>query len=219
MEPSVINLPKGAENFIDELKRLKGEVENAMASDFQAIARLGFASGFESLTGGWQSDVLAQDVQKEIAHAVRRTEYGDMPFPKLRRIVNGGTPVGFVKLTLMDHDKAERYLKDHNQNKESQKLKEIEEHAMKLAEVERLKEAARQPLPFVGKLKPGIKVEGVITGNKEGIALAKFVIHDETIEVLMRGLSNPEIGSIVIASVPQLAGGKIKEVKFVGFKK
>ncbi|MBK9639531.1 MAG: hypothetical protein IPO63_17635 [Bacteroidetes bacterium] len=85
--PRETDLPKESQYFLEELKRLREEAIEASGEKHTAIARLGFATGFDSITGGWQSEKLSTASMNELANAVRRKDYGDMPFPKSRRIV------------------------------------------------------------------------------------------------------------------------------------
>ncbi len=214
------NLPKGATHFLTELYRLKQEAEACKNTDGAAVIRLGFGSGHDSLTGGWQSVSLGTELQKEVANAVRRnSKYEGLEFPKSRRLVNNGTPLGFIRLTLMGTSEIDGVIKSYKDKAESAK-REIEKAIeIKLAEELERQEAARKPIPFNGKLKPNIKLEGTIVRLENNLGIAEFEVNGERMEALVRRLNNPDIGSIIVVLVAQLPLGKLKEVNFERYKK
>ncbi|MBK9639532.1 MAG: hypothetical protein IPO63_17640 [Bacteroidetes bacterium] len=120
----------------------------------------------------------------------------------------------------MDAEEAKSYqLKLNEKILEKQKLA-LEEKTQKEAEELKRKEEARKPIPFIGILNTKKTIlEGEVMDVKNGKGIVRFVVNDQSIDALMNGLNNPDIGSIVICTIPQLSGGKIKEVNFKGYKK
>lgn len=95
------------EKYHAHLETSVKEIKNA-ASDY-CILRLGFGSGFRFMTGDWQEEGMDEPLDnrrgnafQRLQWAVRRKNYGDLPFPKTLKILENGQPLGFVKLEKMN---------------------------------------------------------------------------------------------------------------------
>ncbi len=98
--------PLAIGDYLEHLKRLKNEIEKA--SDDSCILRVGAGSGWKFTTGGWVSGkdamgdyILSDNTWTNIKRTLRHKNYpDDVFFPKTRKMVEGGEPLGFVKLSL-----------------------------------------------------------------------------------------------------------------------
>ncbi len=97
--------PLAIGDYLDHLRRLKKEVEQS--SEDSCILRVGAGSGWKFTTGGWVSGkdrmgdyILSDDTWTNIKRVLRKKNYpDDVFFPKTRKMVEGGEPLGFVKLS------------------------------------------------------------------------------------------------------------------------
>jgi CRISPR type III-A-associated RAMP protein Csm5 len=65
-----------------------------------AIMRMGFGSGWLSITGDWLEPTLNEDLFGPIYDSLRHERYEGMPFPKTRKVTGSQQPLGFVKLQI-----------------------------------------------------------------------------------------------------------------------
>jgi hypothetical protein len=212
-------LPKGAFSFVEELKRLEKIADACSKSADCAVIRLGFGSGHESLSGGWQA-ILSTELQGLIANAVRRNpKYEGLEFPKTRKMVNGGTPLGFICIRLLPSAEIAQILTEKKAVFLA-KQEEKRQESLKVAQEEEVRrQEASRPKSFAGKLKTGIELEGEIISLKDNTGYVRLVINEAIFEVPLRGLSNPDLGAVVRVKVVQLPGNQLREVNFVGFKR
>ena len=76
-------------------------------SENECVLRVGAGSGWHFMTGGWttNSDLVDDDARWKIKRATRNGKtYRDeeIKFPKTRKLIEGGTPLGFIKIALID---------------------------------------------------------------------------------------------------------------------
>lgn len=96
----------------DHLERFQ-EIQKAIKAceEDTCILRVGAGSGWKFMTGGWAAGkdrmgdyILENDVWADLKNAIRedyKKDYADdTPFPKTRKMIEGGEPLGFVKLSL-----------------------------------------------------------------------------------------------------------------------
>lgn len=90
--------------YLEKIKWLKSEISksNPKAPQY-CIMRFGYGSGFPYITGGWQREKLWDNGSREVYHRLKKAirgprydQYSD--FPKTRRMLDDGTPLGFVKI-------------------------------------------------------------------------------------------------------------------------
>ncbi|MCB0642016.1 MAG: type III-A CRISPR-associated RAMP protein Csm5, partial [Phaeodactylibacter sp.] len=67
------------------------------------ILRVGAGSGWDFMTGAWprKADILDDDTWDDLKQAIRRRNYpSQVDFPKSRKLLQGGVPLGFVEIQL-----------------------------------------------------------------------------------------------------------------------
>ncbi|MDX1912598.1 MAG: type III-A CRISPR-associated RAMP protein Csm5 [Saprospiraceae bacterium] len=64
------------------------------------VLRCGWASGWKSMTGGWQRH-LTDEVYYDLVLAMRPRHPSNLTFPKTTRFQQSGKPMGFLKLTII----------------------------------------------------------------------------------------------------------------------
>jgi CRISPR-associated protein Csm5 len=212
-------LPTGAFSFVEELKRLEKIADACSKSVDCAVIRLGFGSGHESMSGGWQDSSISAELQKEVANKIRGKKYEGFEFPKTRKMVNGGTPLGFICIRLLPDAEIAQILTEKKAVFLA-KQEEKRQESLKIAQEEEVRrQEASRPKSFTGKLKTGIELEGEIISLKDNTGYVRLVINEAIFEVPLRGLSNPDLGAVVRVKVAQLPGNQLREVNFAGFKK
>lgn len=101
------NNPLAIGAYADHLASILNLVENC--GDESCVLRVGAASGWEYMTGGWPAGkdamgdyILSDNVWANLKREIRRPKNypDDMLFPKTRKMVDGGEPLGFVKINL-----------------------------------------------------------------------------------------------------------------------
>ncbi|MER0439751.1 type III-A CRISPR-associated RAMP protein Csm5 [Emticicia sp. W12TSBA100-4] len=241
----LLNLPHQADSYVEILKDIYESYQNL--SENQCILRVGFGTGYLSMTGGWAEEqwkkIPNNDYKKEmndLATAVRKNDrYNGMALPKSRKIVLGGIPLGFLKLTLFTADEATQWeekiklqaikdeakrLKDEQEANEQAELKATE---AAIAEAERIEkerfaaEEASKPEMFEGKIKKGdiidaevVKVEGGKTAT-----LKFYAAGQETNTFRKINYNGIQVGQIIQVQVNNIAGnGAIVAVEFKKFK-
>lgn len=92
-------------DYLDHLQQIF-EITSTL-DDNACVLRVGVASGWEFMTGGWpigkdrMGDYILSDATwKDLKRRLRRRNYpDDIPFPKTRKLMEGGVPFGFVKIS------------------------------------------------------------------------------------------------------------------------
>lgn len=87
-------LPSDGIIFIEKLNELI-EIGRALNDNSSCLLRLGYGSGWKSITGDWQYELLGKQYDKREKGLVASED-----IPKTRRMANG-QPMGFVKLSLV----------------------------------------------------------------------------------------------------------------------
>lgn len=90
---------------IGDYMEILGNIENQLKSigSDTCIFRVGAGSGWDFMTGAWarKEDILDDDVWEDLKQFIRRRNYpGKVSFPKTRKLLEGGMPLGFVKMEL-----------------------------------------------------------------------------------------------------------------------
>ncbi len=88
--------PKGFDDYVPELERLIEISKNA--TENECVLRLGWGSGFRSMTGDWHIEMYDDDYD-ELVNSLRSRKYEGLMFPKTVRFTGEGTPLGFIKLS------------------------------------------------------------------------------------------------------------------------
>jgi CRISPR type III-A-associated RAMP protein Csm5 len=100
--------PLAIGDYLSELQSLKQIIENNDKNS--CVIRVGASNGWEFMTGGWVSGtdvygdyLLEERTWSDLKRQLRKGKYSDDTiFPKTRKMIEGGMPLGFVKLSLSD---------------------------------------------------------------------------------------------------------------------
>lgn len=76
------------------------QIEVNQADKNTCILRLGWATGFNNITGGWQKHKMEKDHYENLVGLLRPNKPQHLLYPKTRRMTADGIPLGFVKLTI-----------------------------------------------------------------------------------------------------------------------
>lgn len=88
--------PDALGDYVDEMQRIESIIEDCSTSE--CVLRLGWGSGFRSMTGDWHGTMTDDDYYR-LVKSIRPRHPEDLVFPKTTRFVTGGMPLGFVKLS------------------------------------------------------------------------------------------------------------------------
>lgn len=83
--------------YLEELEKIVATTQKCGPNE--CVIRLGWGTGFRNMTGDWHINMTDDDYY-ELIRKLRPRHPEDMAYPKSFRILTGGTPLGFVKLTL-----------------------------------------------------------------------------------------------------------------------
>lgn len=178
------HLPNEATEYVDSLRDMMSGLKAN-----QCVIRVGFGTGYLNMTGGWAEEqwrnVPGLDFAKEmddLATGVRRkATYNLFSLPKSRKMVLGGVPLGFLKLTLFSESEwidwqnsAALRAEEKNRKEKTQRMADEEtarlaaEAEAKRVEDERLAaEEARKPKIHPGPITKGMEVDAeVVTSAK-----------------------------------------------------
>lgn len=87
--------------YIEDMEAIRDEI-NACAPT-ECVLRLGWGTGFRSMTGDWHS-LLQEEHYDRLIRTLRPTHDDSITYPKTTRMLAGGTPLGFIKLSLSPHN-------------------------------------------------------------------------------------------------------------------
>jgi len=173
---NVIALPTEALSYPEILKEISRKIENI--ADNECIVRVGFGTGYLNMTGGWPSQewkktltpAQYQTEMNDLGTAVRKnSRYNSFELPKSRKIISGGVPMGFLKLTLWTAEQAEEW-----KSKALLRKAELERQQAQAAEEARLKaeqeaeaarivaEEAKKPKLYEGPISKNLEVDAEV---------------------------------------------------------
>jgi CRISPR/Cas system CSM-associated protein Csm5 (group 7 of RAMP superfamily) len=90
-------MPDGFEDYLDEMKALLVAID--ACGEKECVLRVGWGSGFRSMTGDWQG-AMNDDDYDDLVNSLRSRKYEGLMFPKTTRFVGTGVPLGFIKLSI-----------------------------------------------------------------------------------------------------------------------
>lgn len=93
------NYPNEVEEYLDYLDSVIYETIEKSDKN-TCIIRLGWGTGFNSITGGWQNYKMNDRDLDKVIETQRPKHPTSLLFPKTRRMTEAGMPLGFVQLTL-----------------------------------------------------------------------------------------------------------------------
>lgn len=91
--------PEGFDAYVPELKILLETTTTC--SENECVLRLGWGSGYRSMTGDWQGNMHDDDYD-DLVNSLRSRKYEGLMFPKTVRFSGEGVPLGFVKLAILN---------------------------------------------------------------------------------------------------------------------
>ena len=89
-------------NYMEVLQEISNQINTL--NENECILRLGAASGWIFMTGGWpkQHKLVDDDTWFDLKRKIQKRNYPDfIPAPKTRKLLAGGVPMGFVKLSFI----------------------------------------------------------------------------------------------------------------------
>lgn len=84
-------------SYLEDLDNILAQIDTADVRD--CILRLGWGTGFRSMTGAWHILMTDADFYR-LVRSMRPRHDEEIVFPKTTRFVAGGMPMGFVKLSI-----------------------------------------------------------------------------------------------------------------------
>ena len=90
------NNPDALGDYVEEMERIDSIIDSCNTNE--CVLRLGWGSGFRSMTGDWHG-AMNEDDYYRLVKSIRPRHPEDLTFPKTTRFVTGGMPLGFIKLT------------------------------------------------------------------------------------------------------------------------
>lgn len=176
-----VTLPKEALSYPEKLKEISSKIDKLI--DKECIIRVGFGTGYLNMTGGWPleqwkktlSPAQYQTEMNDLGTAVRKnSKYNAFDLPKSRKVISGGVPMGFLKLTLWTAEQAEAWKSKallrqaQLEQQQAQAAEEARIKAEQAAEAARIAaEEAKKPKLYEGSIGKNLEVDAevVVSGK------------------------------------------------------
>lgn len=169
------SLPDYTSDFLETLKEIQTQIQqlnlNFDPHKPSCIVRVGFGVGYNGITGGWQKEMLDDDDYQKLKTSLRDKKYGEMEFPKSRRMLHEGAPLGFIKLSVIEtrevahlpqqQARLQQARRQKAQDKIEAELQAQQEEAQR-KQAEREAKYAHEPKPYEGELTNGTVIEAKI---------------------------------------------------------
>lgn len=91
--------PAILDNYLDELDRISSIINRC--EEGECVLRLGYGTGAKNMTGDWQKQFMNHKDYLELVQSLRPKHSNKLPYPKTRRMVEAGFPLGYVKLKIL----------------------------------------------------------------------------------------------------------------------
>lgn len=91
--------PEAIGDYVSKLEALVSIIDSCKHNE--CVLRIGWGTGFRSMTGDW-NELLPDEHYFQLIKSLRPKHPTNLIFPKTTRIISGGIPLGFVKLSQMD---------------------------------------------------------------------------------------------------------------------
>ena len=88
--------PEALGDYVEEMERISNIISSCAANE--CVIRMGWGSGFRFMTGDWQGNMTEDDYCR-LVKSIRPKHPEDLIFPKTTRFINGGMPLGFIKMS------------------------------------------------------------------------------------------------------------------------
>jgi CRISPR-associated protein Csm5 len=94
------DFPAEVDQYLERLRSILQEVSKLtmQRSENQCVLRLGWGSGFRSITGDWQEEKLSNSLYNDLVKSLRPRHSEFLPFPKTRKLDYFGEPFGFLRI-------------------------------------------------------------------------------------------------------------------------
>lgn len=89
----------GSEDYVENLEKILSEIKSCKKGN-ECVLRIGHASGWRFITGGWTEELNNFDEVVIPASRPKNNNYSEYVFPKSRRIDEESDVLGFVKLSI-----------------------------------------------------------------------------------------------------------------------
>ncbi len=222
----------GAGEYLDSLKGMMTGLKTN-----QCVIRVGFGTGYLNMTGGWAEEQWKDALPKEkfdaemtdLAREIRHDRNGkhdrwSQVLPKSRKMVLGGVPLGFLKLTVFSENEFADWQVNASEREAARTQKvEVKRLAAEAAaqtaaeaeatrlEEERIKaEEARKPTLFDGTLKQGqeLDAEVIASGKPNKVKVYAVGYEDKSFDLIgYAGLL--AVGTVVVVKADQLNSKKV----------
>jgi CRISPR-associated protein Csm5 len=90
--------PEAIGDYLVHLESLKNVTEQIKEGE-ECVMRLGWGTGFRNMTGDWLR-LLPDDIYEDLTASLRPRKYEGLMFPKSMRLIAGGEPLGFIKMSM-----------------------------------------------------------------------------------------------------------------------
>ena len=90
------NNPEVLGNYIEALENIRNTIDTSNANE--CVLRVGWGSGFRSMTGDWHG-AMSDDDFSRLIKSLRPRHPESLLYPKTTRFIAGGKPLGFIKLS------------------------------------------------------------------------------------------------------------------------
>jgi len=200
--------------YLEHLQKLLKQIPE----DHEAcLLRIGYGSGVNFITGGWQSEIMDDDLYERWRGSFHKSRSG-MPFPKTRKMTSDSRPLGFVLLRRIDKNQLSIYRESMLTSQPKPATEAIE---VQKAEKIIPKEIEAEFLKEHEKLKQGTLLDAyVYPENKGKQKRIKLYLHPgKHQEVELTYPSDIILGKIIQVSVSSVKNKTIQHVKFKRFKK
>jgi CRISPR-associated protein Csm5 len=91
---------EATQDYISILNSVLEEVKNADSTQ-SCILRIGYGIGSKFMTGDWQKICFSPDLYNSWKAKLRKPHHEKFEFPKTRRMIEGGIPLGFIRIDLL----------------------------------------------------------------------------------------------------------------------
>ena len=188
-----LNLPDGTADFLEKMKDIK-QLFNELSAE-ECIIRVGFGTGYLSMTGGWVLEQLKSvanfDYAKELEYlgkAIRKKGgYNGMALPKSRKIGYEGIPLGFIKIKLLSDEEIKNWKQQNELKRLGKKQEQVNAAKLALANIETARiraeqeakaariaaEEAKKPKIFEGQISKNLEVDAevIVSGRPNRVKI------------------------------------------------
>ncbi|MBL7791854.1 MAG: type III-A CRISPR-associated RAMP protein Csm5 [Saprospiraceae bacterium] len=89
--------PEAIGDYMEELGKILEVIE--ACDEKSCVIRLGWGTGYRTMTGAWDRK-LPDDIYYDLVKSLRPKHPEELVYPKTTRMLEGGVPLGFIKLSI-----------------------------------------------------------------------------------------------------------------------